>query len=138
MAKSILKLTNQTAAVKLIGAGTYTIALATDLLLPTEALAGTPVPTVNIIRVLTVGANASTANITRNAINIMDMNPSYGLDVDFTDSFFNETSSNISDIVVTITGNASVYLVLRKAAGYNTKLEYAQFGALDNPLVVGS
>lgn len=138
MAKTVLRLTNQTSAVKLIGAGTYTIALATDLLLPTEALSGTSVPTVNIVRVIAVGAAASSANITRNAISVMDIAPERGIDINFTEATFLDNIANTSDLVVTIVGNASVYLLLRKLTGYNTKIEYAQFGSADNPLVVGS
>jgi hypothetical protein len=51
---------------------------------------------------------------------------------------FAETTGEASDVVVTVTGAATVYITLRKAAGYVSKIETAQFGSYDNVNAVGS
>ena len=136
MAATILRLTNSSAGLKCSGAATHTITLATDLLKASEVIQGTP--TVNIQKVMWCGAAASTINITRNAVSIMDINSATAGSVDFSVFDMNETTNNTHNIVVTITGNAQIWLTLRKITGYATKIEPEQYGPTDNVGVVGS
>ena len=138
MAKYVLTKTPTWSGVKCSGAGTYTFTLATDLLDATrEALDGAT-QTVNIQEVQLSGAAASNVNITRNAVSILDADPSQGVALNFSQSGFIESVNNTFDIVVTITGNAQIWMKLRKVSGYKSKIEPEQFGSYDNPAVSGS
>jgi hypothetical protein len=136
MAKTVLRLTNNYAGVKANAAGTYTFSLATDLLLPSEVVSGTP--TVDIYGATFSGEAASTITVSRNSVDIFNISPSTASSIDFSQMGMKETINNTSDIVVVITGKAQIYLELRKSAGYKTKLEFEQFGSHDDPAAQGS
>lgn len=138
MAKTILRKTPQKVGVKVAGgAGTDTIALATDLLHTTEVVDGTP--TVNILSLHWTGAAAGVATITRNGTIIATLAGATAGELLFNDAEFVENVNNTSDIVVTITGGQmEVWMLLRKADGYTSKIETTQFGSYDNESVVGS
>lgn len=136
MAATILRLTNVSAGLKCSGAGTHTITLNTQLLKSSEVIQGTP--KVNIQKVVWCGAAASTINITRSATSIMDINSATAGQVDFSTFEMNDSTNNTADIVVTITGNAQIWLTLRKITGYATKIEPEQFGPYDNTATQGS
>lgn len=138
MAKTILRKTPHKVAVKVTGAtGAETITLATDLLHGTEVVDGTPA--VNILGLHWTGAATGVATITRNSEVITTLTGSTAGELLFHDSEFVDNVNNTSDIVVTITGGQmEVWMLLRKADGYTSKIETAQFGSYDNESVVGS
>lgn len=138
MALTILRKTPQKVAVKVAGgAGADTIALATDLLHPTEVVSGTP--TVNILGLHWTGAANGVATITRDNTIIATLTGATAGELLFSDSEFTDNVNNTSNIVVTISGGQmEVWMLLRKQSGYTSKIETAQFGSYDNPNVVGS
>lgn len=136
MAKTVLKLTETNAVVKVSGAGTTTINLNTDLLSTTQVLSGTVARKVGISFIQwSTGGNIV---ITRNGVTIFELYTNagsfdlsgYGGCTEFTEA--------ASDIVATITGGGTMIITLRKAAGYDSKIETHTFGPYDNPTVVGS
>lgn len=138
MAKTILRKTPQKVAVKVAGgAGADTIALATDLLHTTEVVDGTPA--VNILAFHWTGTADGVAVVSRNGTTIATLTGSSAGELLFNDSEFVDNVNNTNDIVVTITGtHMEVWMLLRKADGYTSKIETAQFGSYDNETVVGS
>lgn len=139
MAKTILKKTEAKVAVKLYGSGlNETVSLAVDCLAGTEALTVGGTPTVNILAMHWVGAADGVATITRNGVVIATLLGSTGGELLFQDSDFTDTINNTSDLVVTSTGIMQVWLLLRKATGYSSKIETAQYSVYDNTNAVGS
>lgn len=138
MAKTILRKTPHKCAVKVAGgAGTDTITLATDLLHTTEVVSGTP--TVNIIGLHWTGTSDGVAVIARNGTTIATLLGSTAGELLFNDAEFVDNVNNTNDIAVTITGaHMEVWMLVRKASGYSSKIETAQLGSYDNESVVGS
>ena len=121
--KTILKLTNTEAIVKVSGlAGdTTTISLATDLLLASEALVGST-QKVNIASVVCYGIPGGYVTLARDGVTIINL-ANDGLQmVDFQgDPFTPDTINNTNDIVVTVSASPSqVYIYLKKASGYRS------------------
>lgn len=116
-----------------------TIALNT-LAAATQALTAGGTPTVNITKIFCFGQLGSGARIVRNGKNVFACAPENAPLVDYTQNGFTDNINNTYDIQIfndvakPITG----YLVLRKVAGWDTKVETAQFGSYDNNTVVGS
>ena len=128
MAKTILRLTNKSALVKVSDA--QTIALATDLLLATEELDVVHVPSVSISRVFCTGG----ATIVRNGVTIVANLPSVGsMDLDLSQFEGKDVEGATSNIVITPQAGYQVYVLLRKDAGYITKIQPEIFGSYDNP-----
>lgn len=139
MAKSILKKTESKVAVKLYGTGlNETVTLNSDCLASTEALTVGGTPTVNIVAIHWSGAADGVATITRGGTVVATLTGASAGELLFNDSEFTETTGNTSDIVVTSTGLMQVWLLLRKASGYSSKIETAQFSVYDNTNAVGS
>lgn len=135
---SVLKQTETMAIVKVYGtASSYTVTLNTDLLSPTTIVQGTP--TVNIIGVTWfVSSGASDAiTVTRGGTPVMNLYMNGQLDLAGNNGI-SDTVGNTSDIAVTIAGTGAIYLVLRKAAGYKSKIEPEIFGQYDSTTAVGS
>jgi hypothetical protein len=136
--KTILKNTQGEAAVKFAGAdGNTTLDLQVDILHANQALAG-GVQTVNIVGAQWVGLANSSIVVTRNGVNIITAPGDQPNMLTFEGEGYVDTVENTSDIVVTITGEAQLYLSLRKAGGYASKIETSQFSVYDNQTVVGS
>ena len=137
--KTILRNTAQEAIVKIAGtAAAATIDLQTDILAASQALDGAT-QTVNITALTWTGAVGSTITIARNGTTILTLAGEAAAELQFNEQGFVDTIENTSDISVTIAGGeAQCYLILRKASGYASKIETAQFGAYDNQSVVGS
>jgi hypothetical protein len=117
---------------------TETITLATDLLTSTEIVQGTPTAPIAYIQYTIDKPEATKVLITRGGVDVIGL---YNLDgsLDFAgNGGFLEKTGQTSDIVVTITGTAFVYITFRKTAGYKSKIEPEFFGQYDNPNVVGS
>jgi hypothetical protein len=138
MSKTILKKTESKVAVKLYGTAlNETITLATDCLASTEALTVDGTPTVNILAMHWTGAADGVATITRDGVVIATLLGSAGGELLFQDSDFTDTINNTSNIVVTSTGLMQVWLLLRKAGGYSSKIETAQYSVYDDITKVG-
>lgn len=113
MAKTILKNTPIHSVVKISGAGTETISLATDLLY-TNQVASTP--TVNISAIHWSVPGTTEATVKRNSITQWPLIGAYSLLF----NGFSDISLNTYDIVVTIpAGGGTVVLELLKIGGYN-------------------
>jgi hypothetical protein len=139
MAKTILKKTESKVAIKLYGTDiNETITLATDCLAGTEALTVGGTPAVNILSMHWAGAADGAATITRNGVVVATLLGQASGELLFQDSDFTDTINNTSDIVVTSTGVMQVWMLLRKAGGYSSKIETAQFSVYDNTNAVGS
>jgi hypothetical protein len=135
MAKTILNITENYAVVRITGAGAETIDVDTDLLKSTQELDTVKPRKVGLSDVQwTCGESVI---ISRNGVNKLELYPganNFALGgqtsaIDYTDGDKN--------ITVTIAGGGTVYLVLRKAGGYLSKIEPEYFGQYDNPTKVG-
>lgn len=123
MAKVVLKKTPIHAVVRCTAAGSYTIALATDL----PAARQTPTASIaaNIQAVFWTVPAAGSAKVTRNGVDIWEFGPGWG---EWRFNGWNETENNGQDIVITLTGNASLTLELVKIGdwGDNQTLNQAE------------
>lgn len=134
MAKTVMKLTETLAIVKISGTAPETITLATDLLSPTQVVSGTPKVGIGYLS-WTTGGNIV---IARNAVDVYNLYTNTGeFDLSGNGGML-DTIQGTSDLVVTITGNGVIFLTLRKLEGYASKIEPNRFGQYDNPAVVGS
>ena len=96
-------------------------------------------PTVNIVKFIATGLLTSGVLITRNGVNVLAAAPENSPVINLTQDGVSDSVQNTQNIVITCSGAASVgYLVLRKVAGWSTKVELASFGAYDDPTQVGS
>lgn len=137
MAKTILRKTGAKVAVKLHGNNLgETITLNSDCLLSSESIVGTP--TVNILSMHWCGAPDAYATITRNSVKIAILHSGSSGEITFYDTEFTDTIENTSNIVVTSTGEMQVWILLRKVAGYSSKIETAEFSVYDDTNAVGS
>ena len=121
--KTILKLTNTEAIVKVTGlaADTTTISLATDLLSGSEALNGST-QKVNIAAIVCYGTPGGYVTLARNNETIMSV-ANDGLQmVDLQgDPFVPDSVNNTNDIVVTVSSQPSqIYIYLKKVFGYRS------------------
>ena len=134
MAKTIMKLTETLAIVKISGAGTETITLNSDLLSPTQTVSGTPKVGIGFIN-WTAGGDVT---ITRNSIEIYKLYQNTGeFDLSGNGGML-DTIQGTSNIAVTIVTGGVVFLTLRKIEGYASKIEPEKFGSYDNTGAVGS
>ena len=140
MTITTLKNTNQETVIHFASSaadsGTITLA---NLTASTQAR-NSDIPTVNIVKWQVTGELASKVTINRNSKLVIACAPENAPYAELNAWGVPLTNDNGSDIVITngaakeITG----ILVLRKVAGWSTKVEDATFGAYDNPAVVGS
>ncbi|NBP03234.1 MAG: hypothetical protein EBU90_24675 [Proteobacteria bacterium] len=137
--KYILKNTNQETVVKVSGSdGSVTITLNSDLIANTQVLQGTT-QTVNIISANWTGSRGSGIVIARNGTTILPITADQPQRLDFSGEGYVDTVENTKDLTVSISGaEGVVYLVLRKVAGYATKIETAEFSVYDNTSVAGA
>lgn len=139
MAKTILKKTESKVAVKLHGTGlNETVSLNSDCLASTEALTVGGTPTVNIVAMHWTGEANGVATITRNGVVVATLTGQSAGELIFSDAEFVDSVENTSNIVVTSTGLMQVWLLLRKASGYSSKIETAQYSVYDDTNAVGS
>lgn len=136
-----VKNTNQEAVVHFTSsaAESGTIALNT-LAASTQALAAGGTPTVDIVKFVCTGELGSKVSIIRNSTNVIVGSPENDINIEFNTMGIPGNVANTSDIVVTNGAAKSVtgWLVLRKLAGWNTKVEDATYGAYDDPTRVGA
>jgi hypothetical protein len=134
-----IKNTNNETVIKFQGAatdtGTITIA---NLTAGTQAR-NTDAPVVNITKFFCMGLLTSGVSVTRNSVVSMVAAPENAPMFDFTQNGFVDSVNNTYDLAFTITGANTVgYIVLHKIAGWDTKVEYATYGAYDDITRVGA
>ena len=140
MTITTLKNTNQETVIhfasSLAESGTITIA---NLTASTQAR-NSDTPAVNIVKWQITGELASKVNVVRNSKNVIVAAPENAPYAELNAWGIPLTNDNTFDIVITNGAAKEVtgILVLRKTAGWSTKVEHATFGAYDNPAVVGS
>lgn len=135
-----LKNTNNETVIKFQGAatdtGTITIA---NLTAGTQALVSGGTPTVNITKFFCTGLLSSGVSVSRNSVVNLVAAPENAPMFDFTANGWVDSVNNTYDIAFTITGaNAVGYIVLHKVAGWESKVEYATYGAYDDQTRVGA
>jgi hypothetical protein len=140
MTITTLKNTNQETVIHFASSaaesGTITLA---NLTASTQAR-NSDIPTVNIVKWQVTGELASKVTINRNSKIVIACAPENAPYAELNAWGIPLTNDNGSDIVITNVAAKDVtgILVLRKVAGWSTKVEHATFGAYDNPATVGS
>jgi hypothetical protein len=138
--KSVLKLSESEAVVKVAGtSAAATIVLDTDLLSSTQALHATIPTAANITGVQWSGATAGVVTVSRGSETIMTLQaaPAGFLDMSG-QAMIPDSVNNTEDLVVTVSGGqAECWLRLRKVAGYVSKIETAAYGIYDDTTKVG-
>ena len=140
MVFTTLKNTNQESVIHFASSaaesGTITIA---NLTASSQAR-NADTPTVNIVKWQVTGELASKVNILRNSKIVISCAPENAPYAELNAWGIPLTNDNGSDIVITNAAAKDVtgILVLRKVAGWSTKVEHATFGAYDDPTAVGS
>lgn len=116
--------------------GTITLA---NLTAPTQAR-NSDAPAVNIVKFVTTGQLGSGLRIVRNGKNIIACSPENAPFLDLNSNGLSDNTNNTYDIVVTndVAKPVTGYLVLRKVAGWSTKVEEATYGAYDDRTQVGA
>jgi len=96
-------------------------------------------PTVNIVKFISMGLLSSGVQIVRNGVSILAAAPENAPVLDLTQNGISDNIQNTQNIVVTTAGASSTgYIVLRKLAGWSTKVETPTYGAYDDVTAVGS
>jgi hypothetical protein len=134
MAKTLIKQTEPEEVWKFVGTTLNdTVALATDCLSPTMVIQGTP--TANIRGMIWSSSVGTTDafTITRNSVVVLKLSGSGKMEL----NGFTDTTNNTSDIVVTSVGSGTLYLTIKKIAGYKSKIEPEFYGQYDNTTVTG-
>ena len=140
MTITTLKNTNQETVIhfasSLVETGTITIA---NLTAATQAR-NSDTPVVNIVKWQITGELGSKVNVVRNSKNVIVCAPENSPYAELNAWGIPLTNDNTSDIGIA-NGTAKEVtgiLVLRKVAGWDTKVETATYGAYDDETVVGS
>ena len=140
MVFTTLKNTNQESVIHFTSSaaesGTITIANLTA----TSQARNAATPTVNIVKWQVTGELASKVNILRNSKIVISCAPENAPYAELNAWGIPLTNDNTSDIVITNGAAKDVtgILVLRKVAGWATKVEDATYGAYDDPTRVGA
>lgn len=135
--KTILKLAERDAVVKVAGgAGSATIALATDLLKSNEEV---DTPNVSISGVQWTGTVDAVVTLARNNVTIMTLNCGAAGVLEMNgQNMIPDAIEADQDIDVTVTGTAAeVWIRLKKTSGYTSGSETSVYGQYDDPEVVG-
>ena len=140
MTITTLKNTNQETVIhftsSLAESGTITIA---NLTASTQAR-NSDAPVVNIVKYMITGELDSKVSIARNSKIVIVVAPENAPYMEANAWGIPITNDNTSDIVITngAAKDVSGFLVLRKIAGWATKVEDATFGSYDDPTRVGA
>lgn len=137
---TIIRNTNLETIIKYEGSSTDTAAtIDISTLAATTQARNSDTPTVNIVKFIATGLLTSGVQIVRNGVSVLAAAPENAPMIDLTQDRISDNIQNTSNIVITTTGAASTgYLVLRKIAGWNTKVETATYGAYDDESRVGA
>lgn len=137
--KTIIKKTHQEAVVKVVGTGggSVTIDLSDDLL-PTGQVLDGATQKASIVAVMWTGDTAGAIEITRGLLTVMNLQAAPAGQLFFDGQIMPpDNTGETDDISVTITGDAELWIRLRKTAGYKTTIEPEQFGPYDDPTKAG-
>jgi len=140
MVFTTLKNTNQESVIHFTSSaaesGTITIANLTA----TSQARNAATPTVNIVKWSITGELASKVTINRNSKIVIACAPENAPYAELNAWGIPLTNDNTSDIVITngTAKDVTGILVLRKVAGWSTKVEDATYGAYDDPTRVGA
>ncbi len=139
MTKRVLKQTETAAVLKVTGTNvSETFSLATDLLSPTMVVSGSPDVNIGYAQWNISSAAGDTIIISRNGVAVLNLYQNSGeLDMSGNGGYADDTNST-HDIQVQIIGTGDVFLSVRKAGGYKSKVEPETFGSYDNTTAVGS
>ena len=132
--------TNQETIIKYEGSSSDTAAtIDISALAATTQARNADTPTVNIVKFIATGLLTSGVLVTRNGVNVLAAAPENSPVINLTQDGVSDSVQNTQNIVITCSGAASVgYLVLRKVAGWSSKVEEPFFGAYDDRTQVGS
>ena len=137
--KTVLKVTENEAVVKVQGTGAAsTISLATDILAPTQLVDGST-QTVDILGIGWSGASGGVVQVSRNNVIVTTRLVDNSGFAEFGGQALPaENTQHTSDVVVTISGaQAECWLVLRKVGGYKSKVETSVYGQYDDVTKAG-
>jgi hypothetical protein len=98
-------------------------------------------PLVNIVRFISTGVDGSAVIVSRDGKNIIACAPENAPILDLTQYGISDSTNNDQDILIAQTAagkSVSGYITLRKVAGWDTKVEYATYGAYDDTSAVGA
>ena len=97
-------------------------------------------PTVNIVKFICTGALGAGTRVTRSGKNIISVAPENAPFLDLNSNGLADNTNNTADIVIVNDAAKAVtgYIVLRKVAGWSTKVEPEQYGAYDDVTRVGA
>jgi hypothetical protein len=98
-------------------------------------------PLVNIVRFISTGIDGSAVIVSRDGKNIIACAPENAPILDLTQYGITDSTNNDQDILIAQTvANKSVsgYITLRKIAGWDTKVEYATYGAYEDETRIGA
>ena len=100
----------------------------------------TDAPVVNIVRFVATGEDTSSVTVLRNAKLIIACAPENAPFLDLPAIGVSEAQQNTYDIVISnnVAKSVTGYIVLRKLAGWDTKVETATYGAYDDVTRVGA
>jgi hypothetical protein len=137
---TIIRNTNQETVIKYEGSSTDTAAtIDISTLAATTQARNSDTPTVNIVKFIAAGLLTAGVTVVRNSVTILAAAPENAPTLDLTQNGISDSVQNTQNIVITTTGAASTgYLVLRKVAGWSTKVENSTYGAYDDPTRVGA
>ena len=137
---TVIRNTNQETIIKYEGASTDTAAtIDIATLTATTQARNAETPTVNIVKFIASGLLTSGVQVVRNGVSVLAAAPENAPTVDLTIYGISDSVQNTSNIVITTTGAASTgYLILRKVAGWDTKVEETTYGAYDDRTRVGA
>ena len=97
-------------------------------------------PTVNIVKFISTGQLGAGLRIVRNGKNIIACSPENAPFLDLNSTGISDNTNNTADITVTndVAKPVTGYLVLRKVAGWSSKVEPEQYGSYDDVTRVGA
>lgn len=106
----------------------------------TQSLVSGGTPTVNIVKFVTTGELGSGIRVTRGGKNIIACAPENAPFLDLNSMGISDGTNNTADIIVVneVAKAVTGYLILRKVAGWATKVEEATYGAYDDRTRVGA
>jgi hypothetical protein len=118
---------------------TGTITLNT-LAASTQALTVGGTPTANIVKFWTVGEDTASVTILRNSKVVIAAAPENAPMLDFNSNGIPVAQDNTYDIVISnnVAKIVTGWIVLRKVAGWSTKVETVVYGAYDDETRVGA
>ena len=97
-------------------------------------------PKVDIVKFMCTGELGSKVSISRNSKNIIVTSPENDINVEFNALGIPVNNDDTYDIVINngVAKDVTGWLILRKIAGWDNKVENATYGAYDDPTRVGA